>query len=281
MPATLEQAPVGSVALQGRLHRRVSQGDREPAPPPLRSVGEWGLFAEPRRLAPEAQAVSPALASSDFAADLSGRPVRRKAPLSWRVRNWLRMLAAGEHFVPLVPLAVRAARACRPVPVVGPMIAGSLGAVMVATAELRGVVRRSDGTVEDYGLLGRHLVVTAGKNFLASAFDNTVEPEVMKYHAFGTGTNAAAAGDTALQTECTTAYATDNTRPTGSQAHSSATYTTAGVFTPDAAVANTEWGLMSQASNAGGTLFDRQVYAAVNLNGSGDSLTNTYVLTIG
>lgn len=138
-------------------------------------------------------------------------------------------------------------------------------------------VTRSDGDVWDYGLVGRHLVVTAGKNFVASAFDNTVEPETLKYHGAGTGTTAAAAGDTALQTELTTQYATDSTRPTGSQAHSTNTYTTVATLTPDASVAVTEWGLFSAASS--GTLFDRQVFSAVNLNGTGDSLAFTYVLT--
>lgn len=138
---------------------------------------------------------------------------------------------------------------------------------------------KADGDVWDYGCVGVHLVVTAGKNYLASCMDNTAEPEVLKFHGFGTGATAAAAGDTALQTECTTAYATDNTRPTGSQAHSTNTYTTVATFTPDASVACTEWGVLSQASNAGGTLFDHQVFSAVNLNGSGDSLATTYVLT--
>lgn len=141
-------------------------------------------------------------------------------------------------------------------------------------------VRRENGDVEEYGVIGRHLVVTAGKNYIASCFDNTAEPENLKYHGFGTGTTAAASGDTALQTELTTQYATDNTRPTGSQAHSTNTYTTVGTTTPDSAVAITEWGLLSQASNAGGTLLDRQVFSAINLNGSGDSLQTTYVLTI-
>jgi len=109
--------------------------------------------------------------------------------------------------------------------------------------------------------------------------DNTAEPESLKFHAFGTGTTAAAAGDTALQTECTTAYAVDNTRPTGSQAHSTNTYTTVATFTPDASVANTEWGLLNQASNAGGSLLDHQVYSVVTLNGTGDSLQTSYILT--
>jgi hypothetical protein len=149
--------------------------------------------------------------------------------------------------------------------------------VMVGAVYLR--YTDADGEVWDYGLAGRHLVTTAGKNFVAACFDNTNEPETLKYHGFGTGTNAAAIGDTALQTELTTQYATDNVRPTGTQAHSTNTYTTVGTVTPDSAVALTEWGLLSQAATGGGTLFDRQVYSAINLNGTGDSLAATYVLS--
>jgi hypothetical protein len=192
------------------------------------------------------------------------RPVRR-APFSWRARNWRRMVRSGEH---LIPLRAKAAR----------LVGGR--AVCVMTAELYGFVTHRDGSITDYGLLGRHLVVTAGKNYLASAFDNTVEPETLKYHGYGTGTTAAAIGDTGLQTELTTQYAVDSTRPTGSQAHSSATYTTVATLSPDSGgtIAVTEWGLFSAASST--TLFDRQVFSAVNLVASSDSLTTTYVLTI-
>lgn len=134
------------------------------------------------------------------------------------------------------------------------------------------------GEVWDYGW-HYHLVVTAGKNYLAACMDNTSEPELLKFHGFGTGVTAAAAGDTALQTEMTTAYATDNTRPTGSQAHSTNTYTTVGTTTPDASTAVTEWGLLTQAATGGGTLLDHQVFSAITLNGTGDSLQATYVLT--
>lgn len=140
---------------------------------------------------------------------------------------------------------------------------------------------RAAGTeVVDYGLIGVHLVVTAGKNYLAACFPNTNEPENLKFHGYGTGTTAAAAGDTALQTELTTQYATDNVRPTGSQASSTNTYTTVATLTPDAAVAITEWGLLSSATVGAGTLFDRQVFSSISLNGTGDSLQTTYVLTI-
>lgn len=145
--------------------------------------------------------------------------------------------------------------------------------VPVADAIRRGV------EVIDLGHVGCHLIVTAGKNYVASCFDNTAEPENLKFHGFGSGATAAGAGDTALQTEYTTQYATDSVRPTGSQSHSTNTYTTIGTFTPDAAVTVTEWGLLSQAATGGGTLLDRQVFTGVALNGTGDSLQTTYTLT--
>ncbi len=210
-----------------------------------------------------------------------------KAPLSWRIKNWFRMLKpgrqlswwdlipifflqwlfSGEHFIPARIAIMK-------------FFGGE--AVGVVHAALYGRVMRGDGTIVDYGLLGRHLVVTAGKNYIASTFDNTAEPENAKYHGYGTGTGAAAAGDTALGTEFTTEYVTNSTRPTGTQAHSSATYTTVGTFAPDSGgtLAVTEWGLFT--ANASTTLIDRQVFSAVNLvSTNGDSLATTYVLTIG
>lgn len=193
------------------------------------------------------------------------RPRRERAPLGWRLRNGLRMLLSGELFLPAWVAFLR---------LISPR------GVSFMTAELRAVVRKADGTVVDYGLLGRHLVTTAGKQFLASAFNNVVEPEVMKYHGFGTGTTAANIADTALETELTTQYAVNSTRPTGTQANTGATYTTVGTLAPDANVAITEWGLLSQAATGGGTLFDRQVFSAVNLSANADTLAVTYVLTI-
>jgi hypothetical protein len=139
------------------------------------------------------------------------------------------------------------------------------------------------GEVWDYGVVGYHLITTAGKDAVAGAF-NSVAPSVAlyKYHGYGTNTTSASAGDTTLGTELTTQYATANTRPTGSQANSTNTYTTAATVTPGSGgvIAITEWGLFTQASNAGGTLLDHQVFSAINLNSAnGDSLTSTYTLT--
>lgn len=141
---------------------------------------------------------------------------------------------------------------------------------------------RADGRVLDLGIASYRVVTTAGVNFLVDAFQGTVEPEVMKYHAFGTGTNSEAVGDTGLQTELTTQYATDNTRPTGSQTEGASAniYKTVGTLDPDSAVAITEHAIMSQAATGGGTCLDRSVFSAVNVAASGDTLEATYELTI-
>lgn len=136
----------------------------------------------------------------------------------------------------------------------------------------------------NYGCVGRHLTTTAGKQFVAACFDSTNVITAFKYMGFGSGSTAAAVGDTALQTEYTTQYATDNVRPTGSQGHSAATYITTATFAPDSGgtLAVTESGVFQQASNAGGTLLDHQVFSAVNLvAANGDTLAPTFTLTIG
>lgn len=200
---------------------------------------------------------------------LGVRLVRPKSPLLWHLENWLRYrwrelpLALLVWSLPLLKLIVPG--------------------LTVLWGETRVRLLRRDGTWVDYGLAGRHLITTAGKNYLAGCFNNTNEAEVFLYHGYGTGTTAAAIGDTALQTEMTTQYATDNTRPTGSQSVSTNTYTTVATFSPNAGgtIAVTEFGLFSQASNAGGTLFDRQVFSAVNVVASSDSLQTSYILTVG
>jgi hypothetical protein len=154
--------------------------------------------------------------------------------------------------------------------------------MLLMHSSVRLAVIHADGSVTDYGVVGRHLIVTAGKNFVAGAFVNAVTNNIalFKFHGLGTGTTAAAVGDTALQTELTTAYNPDNTRATGSQSSATNVYTTVGTNTVDAAAAVTEWGLFTQAATGGGTLLDRQVFSVINL-AVGDSLQVTYNLTCG
>lgn len=144
-------------------------------------------------------------------------------------------------------------------------------------------VLHADGTRTPLGLASMRVVTDAGVGYLVDALQNLVEPENMKFHGFGTGTTAESAAQTALVTEETTQYATDNTRPTGSQTETSANiYRTVATYSPDSGAtrAITEHGIFSQASNAGGVLLDRSVFSAVNLVASSDSLQATYDLTI-
>jgi hypothetical protein len=197
--------------------------------------------------------------------DLGQLETRRvvKAPWTWRVGNFLRHRM---REVPALAVTRLLGRVC--------------GLVWVESAlSLRKLC--GDGTVIDYGVVGRRVVTTAGVNFLVDAFQNTTELENFKYHGFGTGNTAEAVGDTALVTELTTQYAVDNTRPTGSQTEgaSANVYRTVGTLSPDSGgtIAIVEHGVFSATS--AGTLWDRTVFSAVNLVAGSDSLQATYDCT--
>lgn len=133
--------------------------------------------------------------------------------------------------------------------------------------------------VHDYGVVSRHLVTTAGVNFIVDAFQNSVELEIMRYHGIGTTNTAEAVGDTALAAELTTQYSTDNTRATGTQTENGANvFRTVGTNQVDAGVTIVEHGIFSQAATGGGTLLDRSVFTGVALT-SGESLESTYDIT--
>lgn len=142
-------------------------------------------------------------------------------------------------------------------------------------------VIRADGSIEHLGLASMRVVTTAGVGYIVDAFQNIVELENLKFHGLGTGTNAEAAGDTALQTELTTQYLVNSTRPTGTtvEGASANIYRTVATIDVDAAVAATEHGVLSQAATGGGVLLDRTVFSVVNL-ASGDAIQATYELTL-
>jgi hypothetical protein len=131
----------------------------------------------------------------------------------------------------------------------------------------------------NYGLASLRVITTTGVGFIVDAFQNSVELEIMKYHALGTGTGNEAAGDTALGTELTTEY-TGNVRATGSTEEGATgnIYKSIGTNTLDSGTpAITEHGILSQAATGGGVLLDRSKFSAVNLDGTqGDSLQSTY-----
>jgi hypothetical protein len=133
---------------------------------------------------------------------------------------------------------------------------------------------------DEYGEVSHKVITDAGVDRLEDSFRNAFEPETWNFHAIGTGTTAEAAAQTALVTELTTQYAPDNTRATGTQSASAANvYQSIGTNTVDAAVAITEHALMSQAATGGGVMWDRSVFAAINL-ASGDSVQTSYLATL-
>lgn len=140
---------------------------------------------------------------------------------------------------------------------------------------------KADGQVLHLGLASMRVVTTAGVNFLVDALQGSVEPEILRYHAVGTGTNAEASADTALQTESTTILTVDSTRATGTltEGASANIYRTVGTVSFDGSGAITEHGIFSQAATGGGTLLDRSVFSAVNVV-NGDSIAFTYDLTL-
>ena len=115
-----------------------------------------------------------------------------------------------------------------------------------------------------------NLVVTTGKNFVASRMKDATAT-AMTHLAIGTGTTAAAVGNTALVTEATRQALTSTTVTTNEVAYVAAF--AAGTGTG----AITEAGLLNAAS--GGTLLCRTVFSVVN-KGADDSMTITWTITV-
>lgn len=121
----------------------------------------------------------------------------------------------------------------------------------------------------------RNLITSAGKAGLASRIGGSGSEAAFTYLAVGTGTNAAAAGDTTLQTELATS-GLSRVNATASRVTTTVTNDTAQLvttFTVTGTAAVTEAGILNAASS--GTLLCRQVFTAVNVV-NGDSLQLTY-----
>lgn len=167
--------------------------------------------------------------------------------------------------------------ACRYLPMeLAQELLANVARTVVMESSLYGRITRADGRIEELGLLSRKVVTTAGVTYLCTYLSGAVTGANLKFHGLGTGTNAEASGDTALQTELTTAYNPDNTRATGTAVASTNTFTSVGTNTVDASAAVTEHGLFSAASS--GTLWDRSQFSVVNL-ASADSFAITYIGT--
>tara|TARA_X000001316_G_scaffold12134_2_gene5729 strand:+ start:9354 stop:9779 length:426 start_codon:yes stop_codon:yes gene_type:complete len=115
-----------------------------------------------------------------------------------------------------------------------------------------------------------NLVVTDGKEFVASRMKDATT-NAMSHMAIGTGSTAAAAGDSALGTQAARVALTSTT-VTGTEIAYVATF---GAGTGTGAI--TEAGLFNASS--AGVMLCRTVFSVVN-KGSSDSMTITWTVTV-
>ena len=140
-----------------------------------------------------------------------------------------------------------------------------------ATGKLNIQVIDPNGNVKQEQTID-NLVVTAGKVFIASRMAGTTSA-VMSHMAIGTGTTAAAVGDTALQTQSAIVALTSTTP-------SSNTVVYVGTFsagTPATLTAITEAGIFNAAS--AGTMLCHTIFSAVNKD-TGDTMAITWTITL-
>lgn len=187
---------------------------------------------------------------------LKTKVIRRyqKAPLGWKIRNSIRpsfWLGAIANFCAYVFTQVTG--------------------IPTMTAVLRAKKILPGGQIVDYGIICHRVVTTAFVNYLTDEFQLASAVDAFTFHGSGTGTNAEAVGDTALQTAV-------ESRDDGSQTEGASAniYRTVGTVAYTATRAITEHGLFS--ASTGGTLMDRSVFSAINVD-NGDSIQFTYDLT--
>lgn len=125
-----------------------------------------------------------------------------------------------------------------------------------------------------YNMRGANLVTSAGKAGVASRINGDGSEAAFTYIAIGTGTTAADAADTTLETEITTGGG-QRASATASRTTTDVTNDTARLvktFSFTSTFAVTEAGALNAAST--GVLLNRQVFSAVNVV-NGDSLQVT------
>jgi hypothetical protein len=138
-----------------------------------------------------------------------------------------------------------------------------------ASGSLRVVITGPDGKIKEEREF-KNLVVNTGLAYVASRMVGTAS-NIMSHMALGSGTTAAAAGDTALQSELGRVALSS-----GTSASNIVTYTA--TFPPATATgAVTEAGILNAAS--AGTMLCRTVFAVVN-KGSDDAMSVTWTITI-
>jgi len=142
---------------------------------------------------------------------------------------------------------------------------------IVATGTLKIVVTAPDGSVKQEQEV-TNLVVTAGLGFIASRMTGTAA-NVMSHMAIGTGSTAAAAGNTALGTE-SARVALTSTTVTGPAVAYVASFPAG---TPATLTGIQEAGIFNASSS--GTMLCRTVFSVVNKDVN-DTMSITWTVTM-
>jgi hypothetical protein len=132
------------------------------------------------------------------------------------------------------------------------------------------VLRDADGNVKQSQDIP-NLVVSSGLAFIASRMKDTTD-DAMSHMAVGSGTTAAAAGDTALETQIGSRVSLTSTTVTSNAVAYVATFA-AGTGTG----AITEAGIFN--ASTAGTMLCRTVFSVVN-KGADDTLQITWTITL-
>jgi hypothetical protein len=134
------------------------------------------------------------------------------------------------------------------------------------------VVTDKDGNVKDTRSV-KNLVVTAGKEFIAASMLKTTtnSPVAMTHMAVGSGTTAAAIGNTGMESQL-------GRVSLASASSSGAVVTYAASFPAGTGTgAITEAGILN--NSTGGTLLCRTVFSVVN-KGADDAMSITWTVTV-
>lgn len=151
------------------------------------------------------------------------------------------------------------------------MQAGAFASDFKMTGQLTLTLRDARGRFKQRQTV-KNLVVTAGKGVAAERMKQTPSKGHMTHMAVGSGTSAAAVGNTALGTQISSRVSLTSTTVSGA--------TIAYVCTFGAGVSTgtiTEAGIFNASS--GGDMLCRSVFSAIT-KAAGDSLTITWVITL-
>jgi len=143
------------------------------------------------------------------------------------------------------------------------------------------LVRHFGGQVIDYGVLSRKTITEAGVAFIVDAWQNSVELEIMRFHALGTNNLAENNTHTALQVEITGNHYNNGNRPTGTTAEGGGANIFETVGTHVHATAGdtiTEHAVVSVQTGAY-VMLDRHIFTGVPLAVS-DTFVTTYRITL-